>query len=295
MKRAAFIVSKPIQILVALNLAEQIDGLELVTLIIVDEFHGAEDVFNKFQDSSYFASNTEFEFVVSKRAAFKKIAHSKIVSLFIDSDVGLKNYASLILLKGMRRNLTINVFEEGIGTYRDDLYLGWKKFALDSIGAGTHFGGASVTKSIYVFDHSAYCDIFDKDSIKAKPIRGTVMAYLDRHSSELARVFSYRAPESSGANNCHVYLSSWRFSRRFFEDFGSAAGDLFVKPHPHIRSVPEWIYGTIVSATVPSELVINDLSSRYSSVNVYHHGSSSEFYIRRKNVNFVKIFDAKNG
>ncbi|MFG6569722.1 hypothetical protein [Sulfitobacter sp. 1A13679] len=295
MNRAAFIVSKPIQILIALNLAEQIDALELVTLIIVDEFHGAEDVYNEFRDSSYFASKAEFEFVSTKSAAFKRIANSKIHSIFIDSDVGVRNYAALIFLKGLRGNLEINVFEEGIGTYRRDLYCGWKKFALDSIGAGTHFGGASVTENIYVFDHSAYCDIFDKDSMKAKPIRGAVMDYLDKHSSELARVFSYRAPESSGANNCHVYLSSWRFSQRFFIDFGSAPGDLFVKPHPHTRLVPEWVYGTIVSATVPSELVINDLSSKYSSVSVYHHGSSSEFYIRRNNVNFVKIFDAKNG
>jgi len=152
-----------------------------------------------------------------------------------------------------------------------------------------------VADSIYVFDRSAYCEIFEKGSKKAKPINGTVMSHLEIHKRELARIFSYKAPESSGSKDCHVYLSSWKFSQQFLTDLNKLTGDVFVKPHPHIKSLPEWIHGTIISATVPSELVISDLSSRYSSVNVYHHGSSSEFYIREQNVNFVKIIDTPNG
>lgn len=289
MRNTAFIVTKPLQILVALSIIKQLGIHATSYLIIVDSFFDSKMVFERLKLADWEFSSLSIKFSASHRGAHQFINKNEIDCLFIDSDVGFRKYLNLLNLKIKHRALEINVYEEGLGTYRNDLYSGLKKEIFKKLGIGTHFGGSRFVKCLYLYNPEIYQLNLPRGMVCLKRIRVGIADILDLYFDQLVHIFDYSPVVGGGENLCHVYLSGWQVDHGFLEKFLLNSGDKFIKLHPHIKSSEFLHFGVLVKQTAPAELVLADLAFKYNEVNVYHSGSSVEKYFSKKNVNFLRV------
>lgn len=282
--RAAFLISKPLQLMVALCIARQVKLETKPVFVIIDTFCGASQVaerlscdFDQLQTPVYFDS---------RQAALSFLKKQKFDHLFIDSDVGLRNFLTLASFKLAYPKISIHVYEEGLGTYRTDLYSGFKKKIFVMFGIGAFFGACRFVTSVYVYRTQEYIDNIPSNGFKVREIQGGLLQFLVSNRDALKRVFGFNGikPISPDVSRCSIYLSSWRIDADFLSYFQGLKGDLFMKPHPHIRSYDEINGIKVIGANIPAELVLTDLMKVYDSVVVFDHNSSVRRYITGKNI-----------
>jgi hypothetical protein len=289
--KSAFLISKPLQLIVALCIAQQ-ETFELKPLfVIVDLFNGASDVAARL--SSEFTDLQEPKYFATRKMALKFLQEQQCDHLFVDSDVGLKNFLVLALFKTKKPNISINVYEEGLGTYRTDLYFGIKKRLYDLIGIGVFFGACRFVNEVYVFCTEEYSAKIPQYGFKTRKIRGNLTQYLIANRAAFKRIFNFDEikPSSPEISSCSVYLSSWNVDEDFLYYFNTLDGDLFIKPHPHIRDNLKFERAQSINARVPAELLVLDLIEKYNFVQVYDNNSSARRYINNENIDF-KFADA---
>lgn len=289
MRNAAFIVSKPLQILVALSIIKQLGIQTTSYLVIVDEFFNAGPIYERMKSVNWEFSDLAVEFCRHHNDAYKFASTNKIENIFIDSDIGTKKYLQLLNIKFKHRATNISVYEEGLGTYRPDLYSGVKKSIFDILGVGTQFGGSSFTDSLYLYHPNEYQNTFPGYRKRLEKINLSPLDILRLYFNEFSFIFDYVGVSRQSSNECHLYLSSWDLDYNFIERFLAFPGDKYFKPHPHIKTTDLSEYGTLINRTAPVEMILADLKEKYEIVNVYHHGSSAEKYFNEKNVIFVRI------
>ena len=285
--RTAFLISKPLQLMIALCVVQQNEWSTKPVFVILDAFNGAGEVakkllheFNKFQSPIFFTS---------RKAALAFVKKEKLAHLFIDSDVGFKNFMSLAVQKLSNPKLLIYVYEEGLGTYRSDLYSGFKKNVLSFFGVGTFFGGCRFVSSIYLYCVQEYIDKFPSKKFKVTAIQKDISSLLIENRSSLKRVFGFDDVKLGKvkASSCSLYLSDWQIDEKFLLYFKSLNGDLFVKPHPNIRNINGLVGVQTIGGNIPAELVIANLMESYEYVYVFDHQSSVRRYISGKNLIFL--------
>lgn len=274
-----FIVSKPLQILVAALIIKQLK-IELSSqLIVVDSFHGAQGVYERMKSADWSLRDLDFAFARSKQEAYKLVKSAQPNALFIDADVGLRRFITLLLLKRGRRELSIHVYEEGVGTYNTDLYSGAKKAIFDRLGIGTNFGGSALADSIYVFDDVGYRSRFPESKSTAVKIKRSIADLISQELSSWVFIMNYSNPHPQGSRQCHVYLSSWEIDEAFLRNFSTFNGDKFIKLHPHLADREGFDFARSITSTAPAEIVLMDLASKYDEVHVFHHGTSTHRYV----------------
>lgn len=288
-KKSAFLITKPLQLMIALAIAEQDDFENKPTFVIVDLFSGAREV----------AANLSCDFVQLQRPiyfpsrdlALSYLSSQNFDNIFIDSDVGLKNFLSIALLKINNPQIAIHVYEEGLGTYREDLYSGFKRAIFNRIGVGTYFGACRFVKSIYVFCPQEYVDNFSSNSCRVREIEGGLLKFLMGNSDEFKRLFNFEGVKCGVQSHsiCSLYLSGWRVSEEFLDHFQKGEGDLYMKLHPHIKGGLLVDGIQCIDASVPAELVLMDLMMKYQLVNVYDHNSSVRRYVVGSKVAFHSV------
>lgn len=289
MRDTAFIVTKPLQLLVALAIIKQLNVQEKTYLIIVDSFYNAKLVYERIRSADWEFSETSVEFFQSLDGAYHFAGECGAKSLFIDADVGVRKYFTLLRLKLKRRIQNINVYEEGLGTYRIDLYAGTKKTLLDLVGIGTRFGGCSLTNCIHLYEPETYRKNFPKHKASIKKIKYRPKDIIQLYFPHLNYIFDGDNITNNSSESCHVYLSSWHVDYNFMKIFSSLPGDKYLKLHPHIKTIEKINCGTLASRTAPAEMILMSLKEKYRFVNVFHHGSSVERYISAKNINFIRV------
>lgn len=270
--------------MVALSIVQQGQLESKPIFIIIDGFCGASEVaerltcnFDQLQTSVFFDS---------RQAAILFLKEQKFDHLFIDSDVGVRNFLTLASFKLANPKILIHVYEEGLGTYRTDLYSGFKKKLFGLIGIGVFFGACRFVTSIYVYRKQEYIDNIPSNGFKAREIQGGLPQFLTANRDALKRLFGFDGikPILPNVLCCSVYLSGWKIDADFLSYFQELDGDLFVKPHPHIRSCDDLNGIKSIDANVPAELVIADLMEEYDSVVVFDCNSSVRRYITGKNL-----------
>ncbi|MGG5905538.1 hypothetical protein, partial [Sphingobacterium daejeonense] len=157
MGKSAFIISKPLQYFNVCN----IEDFSLKVLIIVNAFNGAEKLFLDIKNKSNYWD--EVLFCNNYSEAFYSIRNNSYDKLYIDGDY------SFSMIKELRkfRSIEIFVYEEGIGTYTNNIrnivqqnkygrgsFFQKIKWSLTSIffklnGHENYHGGFSGTKGIY--------------------------------------------------------------------------------------------------------------------------------------------------
>ncbi len=271
--------------MVALSIAEQDDFENIPVFVIVDAFNGAREVYEKlFFEFKDLQSPIYFSL---RKSALTFLKQQNFDNLFIDSDIGLKNYLTLALLEIYNPKILINIYEEGLGTYRSDLYSGIKKILLESIGAGVFFGASRFVKNVYVFSADEYCVNFPKNAFKVKKIEINLFDFVVSNHLSLKRLFEFEGINSNSLSGsiCSLYLSDWTIDKNFLMHFQGLHGDLFVKLHPHVRINLKMDDIQVVDARVPAELLLIDLMEKYKLVRVFDHNSSIRRYF-----NCEKIF-----
>lgn len=284
--KAAFLISKPIQLMVALSIVQQNEWESKPVLMILNEFNGAREIAKRLS-----LNLVEIQtpiFFVSRKTGLEYIKKEKICQLFIDSDVGLRNFITLALLKTFNLNIKIHVFEEGEATYRVDLYKGIKKHLLRFFGIGTFFGGSRFVSTIYVHQPQEYAKIFNSCGFKVREISLSLSEFLLANYIALRALFGIGeiVPCCKKTLCCSIYLTEWKIDFEFISNFSKLGEDTFVKLHPHIRGGADFEGIKIIEGNVPAELVLIELMKNYQIVNVYDHSSSVRRYITASNVIF---------
>ena len=122
MNKVAFLISKPLQLLISLAIINDAKYLHPVELIIIDGFKNADKL--KLRLSNSLKNDSRFSVAYAKNhtEAHNKIIENNYKTIYIDSDVGFNKYIALIKIKKKLQNFQLYVYEEGSGTYRTDLY-----------------------------------------------------------------------------------------------------------------------------------------------------------------------------
>lgn len=285
-----FICTKPLQIMTCMIIAS---NTKKHTLIIVDLFKDAKTVSLSEKLNKYFSN---IVLVKSRNEALKLCEKLKPTTLFIDSDIGLIPLIRFYRLKLFSRNTSISVYEEGIGTYRQNLFKNpIKKLLYNSIGAATYFGGCALTTNIHVYDLDHYKKKFPSSGKKPLRIRQDLTKWIGENELELTDIFSpnFKIPTSPKNTETSVYLSSWDLDRELINKL-SKNKKLYIKPHPHIKEEVKKTFSNnpnihFFPAQIPAELIIMKLSAAFDKITIYHHNSSALHYLTPTNVTSMDI------
>ena len=276
--------------MMAYSIAEQLDLRHGASLILVDQFSGAAETHERILKRTDHAVNFRTEFVKDRQEALNFCRSQRINSIYVDSDVGIRNYIGFLGLRRSMHDLHLNVYEEGLGTYRDDIYSRFRKKILGSLGVGTVFGGCRLTESIFVCCPEEYeRKMPPRIAKKSIRIAAGIMQTLDVHSDFWEYIFQYDGVRASSSRKCSLYLSGWEMDMDFLSHFSTLAGDKYIKPHPHIRGAISHSCGELIGKSAPAEIVLSDLARNYEEVEVFHHGSSCQRYMTADNIRFELI------
>lgn len=284
---AIYICSKPLQMMVALILAKP----EEDSLYLVDWFSdagriAASPVLNRrFKEVKLFHS---------RAAAMIEAARKRADQVFIDSDIGFKTYLCMMFLKVFGCGL-IGVYEEGVGTYRKDLIIGWRKFIFRMLRGSSYFGESFLVGKIFVFDLHRYQELFPSSSSKAVELPVSLQHWCEKNCMLLADIFlsdlEFNTPESSLVR---IYLTDWSVDFNLIECLAQK-GELYVKPHPHIKEIDLIDYKKSnpnvkwVPASIPAELMFVLFLNSNNTVQIYHYGSSAVSYFSSDSIDNVLL------
>lgn len=286
-----FIVERPTQIITALAILDQLKKDRRVEILVANCFDDAGGVVNRLAEV---ATNANFKLVPSYADAINNLEHEEVGSLFIHWDVGFKTQKKLSLLR--KRNVRISVFEEGIGTYRKNIYPPFKKFVFSLFGLPINVGGSKYIEDIYVYDKERYEAEIQKKPPRIYQIETGLFDFLIQRRHQFLEIFSGADFINSVINLsahspglCSIYLSSWEYGNLIRRSIEETRGAKILKLHPFNKTEVDGADLLVSPRSLPAELLIAVVSSYFESVNVYHLGSSVEMYVSAANVNFINI------
>lgn len=280
MTKSYHVVTKPLQYFNVTNIE---DGISHKVCLIVDVFYKADDFFNNIENQNYW---NEVLFFSNSYDAYKWLKKKTDYEdyLYIDSDYGLKK--TIWLSRINTKN--IFVYEEGIGSYRNDLITASHSnflliFLLKFIGIKQHLGGGRYTKGIIVYD-------LEKHELKIpeyKKIRKSFKREFTQHLSFIKNHFLYQAEsftdilESIKSKNILFYLTSWEYNTDVDIIMTQYPDHVkIIKPHPHIKTkYTQANFDYILSNDVFVELFIINAIEVCSEVIVLHENSSAMQYL----------------
>ena len=291
-EKYGFIVTKPLQLLIALSIIEQLNPLIEKQIIIVDSFVNSENVYTRISKKKL--NSTEFKYCKDHNEAYKFIRHARFDQIFIDSDVGGRKFLTLIAHKIFNLNKIINLYEEGLATYLVNLD-GYGRFfkLLKYFGIGTHFGESIFIDKIFLYQPNRYYKTFKNESPKLIEIKKKLSEFIDVNLNLLFDVFGESHLDLSEklgtSNSCSLYLTEWLVDLKLIRSL-SSNGILIVKFHPNIKENInlEGVKCKLISGPIPAEIIIKFLAKSYKEIIIYHHGSSAENYINGDNIIFKR-------
>lgn len=290
-----FIISKPLQLMVCLAIIEQLPNEIPKELIIIDTFFGADKLASKLIKFNEKWQTTIF--LKDHAQAFEYCRNRRYKKLFIDSDVGFQKNIDLIKLKIFSINTKISVYEEGMGSYRNEMYHGIKKKILPMLGCSIYFGNNWLTKEIYLFKPDFYYQIVPHTRVKAQKIIINIPQLLQKYAHKFDILFDVielrsKLLKAHSKKSCTIYLSSWSWDTEKMKRAVNCDDYRIVKFHPHVKSPPSTVdedFDLTVSPGIPAEILLLIASQIFDFIHIFHHGSSVDRYIDIKNVDFNKI------
>ncbi|OCH18564.1 hypothetical protein [Aliivibrio logei] len=288
MSKSVYIISKPLQ----LSVAEIINNREPSSEVFVtDMFFNARGIFENLKKQKRWA---KVFFVANRFQSFFLAALRKPQKLYIDGDIGTRLALYIFMFKVLSGCKCIYVYEEGIGTYRNDIYLnGFKKRLLEKFGIATYFGGSRFCNGVYVFNPELYIKVHGwKKSFEVNLLSQSILDYMKEYYDELCDLYEFNEESVTRGDKVELYITSYDVDQKILQNFENNHGHAFVKLHPHLKENTFSAYFTkveFVSNCIPAELFILKLSKNYKDVVIYHHGSSVQEYMPLNNVEFIRI------
>lgn len=287
-----FICTKPLQIIIAMIICNNNNNNN--TIYVTKTFYNSDKIANSYILKKYFV---DVKFFTTRNMAIRYASKKKPDKLYIDSDIGLKTQKELILFKIFNQNSAINVYEEGIGTYRNNIILSkFKKTVYKITGSATTFGGSILTSKIYVFDKNKYIKNNPNLSNKAIQIDQNFYTWIKKNQRKLSDLFPVASLDDNKKHNdyAYMYLSDWNIDQSIIDKI-SMHKNVYIKPHPHLQynQIDLYIkkYKSLhwIDAHIPAELAILKLSMTYNKLFIIHNNSSAFYYMK----NIKNIYEAK--
>lgn len=261
-------------------------------IIVVDMFCNARFFFEKLKSIKlmsrcFFSKNRFLSFLVA--------ALRRPDCLYIDGDIGTRLSLYIFFFKVLSGCKRIYVYEEGIGTYRNDIYESeLKKKVLDFLGVATYFGGSVFCNGVYVFEPGKYKESHGvKKNFEVNCIGTLLKDYILHNFEVLCWLFSYDVSSTSFKNdNAILYLTSYDVVDSVIKMMDRPDSHSYVKLHPHLKTnrfKSDFCNVVFIDNGIPAELVILHLSNNFKGVLVKHQGSSTEKYIKIDNVEYVLV------
>jgi len=293
-KKRAFIVERPLQILIALAIIKQMDGNFDNHILIANCFQNAHFVANTLKSASVF-KNTKFYLFDNYDQAFYFAKNNVYEEFLIHWDVGFRTNFRLRGLKIKDPSTKIFVFEEGIGTYRDNIFSGLKKFLFKKIGVATNCGGHDTVEKIFLYAPSEYEKKVTKPAPEAVQIILKISDVIDIYSEVIVQAFDgnhfLKSIKKHKQKECLIYMSDWKFKESDLDFIEKSESVKILKLHPHVMSRRDLIRDDFLIAPneLPAELLIARAQVQYQNIIVLHHGSSVTNYICSENIRFLDI------
>ena len=289
---AVFVVTKPLQLIVAEIIKQQL-GYKKCSLLIINQFADAQNVCNRVRDHEDWE---EVVFFTNRWSAVKfLIGGVSFSSLYVHEDAGLKHHIRMKVVKFFKKSIQINVYEEGIGSYRVDvLKPSLKKKLYNMLGIGVVFGGSKYTNLFYLFEPNRISIAQQTVREKVRRIETSLVAHLE---SQLKRYQYYFDTEECFKDLqglvCILYLSSWQVDESFINKLPHLTDEratLVFKPHPNIKNYLNYnLFDFVVPNRVPAELLLIHLANSFESVKVFHHNSSAAQYVSSSGIEYQNI------
>lgn len=292
--KVAFIVTKPLQLMVAMTLREQLGLGHRAQLLLVSDFSEADKIFGLISEHDRQWSSARM--YVTRKAALNACQRMAFDTIFIDSDVGVRTGLSLCKIRMRGRHTRIYVYEEGCGTYQDDYYTPSKAALLRLLGAGDRLGGSRFTKGIWVYAPHEYVNRCSPKKLPVHKIHKGLSDFVSENGPLLDKLFCGASDSITSVkenDHCIVYLSSWKVYESDIANL-SRHSTRYIKLHPHIRGYDTSFLeegSVLVPSSMPAELLLINLAKHYRSIDVYHHDSSVERYIDMPNISFINIHE----
>ena len=271
----AFIVTKPLQLLFAVSIIRQLGAASRATVIITDSFSDAEGVSRRLATIDWDMSALEIRFCPDRSKAELLATQLNARQIFVDGDVGVRRFLILLQTQMRLRRPEIWVYEEGIGTYRTDLYGQTKRQFLGLFGVGTRFGGCMFTKGMYVMQPALYQSRFPQNRKMLVEVIASPAETISRDFDSWCHIFAYAPVASPVSDTCAIYLSNWVIEEQALAHLMATTGDKFIKPHPNIRQDISISGVVTLTGGAPAELILTELRQKYRRMTVYHRGSST--------------------
>lgn len=293
MLRSAFIITKPLQFMVAVSIIEQENLSDCVDILVVDVFSDA----GKFVESYHRISPGWGNMHLFKKHAdaYRHARTRKYRQLFIDTDCGIQKAFTLLRQKVASSSTEILVYEEGVGTYRSDLYGNpIRRLAVRAFGGGAAFGGSAFTNGIYVYDPPLYLHQVGRLGGSPCKIKTSLIDFVRANRGTLDNLFAVPEVTSSRQGEpCHLYLTSWRIDEGVTAAIAAKPGIFLIKPHPHLAHLSvddsKFMSASVIAAGVPAELLILRLLDNHPNLTIFHHGSSAARYLDGAGATFVNV------
>lgn len=290
-EHTAFIATKPLQILVSMTLRDEMSLQNNADLYITETFYKAAETAEliKLHDLGW----RNIYFIKNSLKAFQACSNVNYSTIYIDSDVGMRKYFSFLIHFLKYRKININVYEEGLGTYRNDFYKPLAARIFKLLGIGIHFGGCIFTRKIHVYSKKDYSLKFPK--INSEQIRTPLQEYIGINKHLFNKIFPDFDPQPTSEPNkkeAILYLASWIWSKEFVEQLKQSKQTIIIKIHPHQEPPKELLASSkfiIPPPNIPAEILITKLADSYRTVHIYHHNSSVARYIHIKNVEYSNL------
>lgn len=291
-KSVVFIVTKPLQLIIAEMLREQC-GYSNAQLIVLEGFSNARRISELILDSGRWR---QVNCVADIKAAHKKVISIRHIDvLFVHADVGLRHHLLALRLKRKNRNIEIAVYEEGTGSYRSSVINSrFKQKVYAVVGAGSRYAGNRFSDLYYVFTPSQIPKKHEISSVSIRLIKENLASFVQANQGYFERCFEIPKDllELEGSCCC-IYLSSWSIDQEFIErksDLAPESAIWLLKLHPHIKdSIDPQGFHYSVPSHIPAELLIPKMAAKFKKLIVFHHGSSAVLYTILSNVEFHRI------
>lgn len=281
-----YICTKPLQIIISLILIDcQEHSAGKSTIFVIDYFHNSAQVEKLIQKNF---KQIETKWFSTKESALGQACTEQCDKLYIDSDVGLKNFIALSILKAKSPGTKIQLYEEGIGTYRNDLSTSaLKSKLLPYLGLGYYFGQFWGTERIFVFNTDRYTTNTNSKKPTTK-ITPSIKEWLEGNEEPIHNIFcdgldlESLISDKDGSGNASLYLSSWTPDRKIMTKVG-AYNNSFIKFHPHLKISPEKSeigQSVVIPNQIPAEILLLKLTKTFQQIYVYHENSSALSYIQ---------------
>lgn len=253
-------------------------------LYVVDTFYDSRKISNSEYLKKIFSKVIWFR---TKKNAIYAASKQRPDIVFIDGDVGVQHLLQLLGLKIRSVRTEVNVYEEGIGTYRTDLTNNKIKRSLFSLfGVGFYFGGCFFTKKIHVFESDIYIQKIPSLKHKVRKINVEFQQWISENKNILINIFSPNFKINKNNRTAHLYLSDWNIDWNFI-NYMEESGDFFVKFHPHIKTVipiKQEKQFILIPRALPAEIAIMSILEKYDNLIVYHRNSTCMHYVTSKNM-----------